>query len=94
MTIARRWYEDVLTGHDLSVREELLLPAGQHDSPPLSMAPPFSEHGGVAPMNPSYTNHFEVDPASGGYAVICFVADPETGAPHFAPGMAAGITVA
>jgi predicted ester cyclase len=32
---ARRWYEEVLTGHDLTVLDELLLPAGQHASPPF-----------------------------------------------------------
>jgi hypothetical protein len=33
--LARRWYEEVLTGHDLSVLDDLLLPAGQHASPPF-----------------------------------------------------------
>jgi predicted ester cyclase len=32
--VARRWYEDVLSGHDLTVLDEILLPDGQHESPP------------------------------------------------------------
>ncbi|HYI25651.1 MAG TPA: hypothetical protein VD767_09595 [Thermomicrobiales bacterium] len=64
-------------------------------TPAAEMAgPPFTENGGVAPMSPGYTNYFEADLVAGEYAVICFVPDPETGAPHFALGMIAGISVA
>lgn len=31
--LARRWYDDALTGHDPSVLDDLLLPVGQHASP-------------------------------------------------------------
>ncbi len=30
--VARRWYEEALTGHDASVLDEILLPEGQHTS--------------------------------------------------------------
>jgi hypothetical protein len=38
-------------------------------------------------MNPGYTNWAVLDFAPADYVAICFVPDPETGAPHFALGM-------
>ncbi len=55
---------------------------------------PFTELGGVAPMNPGYTNYLELDLVPAEYGLVCFVPDPETGAPHVALGMIAGFTVA
>lgn len=49
--------------------------------------PPFAMLGGVAPMNPGFTNFLELDLTPGGYVAICFVPDTETGAPHAALGM-------
>jgi hypothetical protein len=62
--------------------------AGAEASPAaIEMAPPFQAVGGVAPMNPGYTNWAVLDFAPADYVAICFVPDPETGAPHFALGM-------
>jgi hypothetical protein len=59
----------------------------------IEMAPPFKAIGGVAPMNPEYTNWAVLDLAPGEYVAICFVPDPATGAPHFALGMIMPFTV-
>lgn len=72
-------------------------PVVDESTPMAEMAmagPPFTMIGGVAPMSPGFTNYPEFDLAAGEYALICFVPDPETGAPHFALGMMAGFTVA
>jgi hypothetical protein len=62
--------------------------AGAEASPAaMEMAPPFQAVGGVAPMHPSYANWAVLDLQPGEYVAICFVPDPETGAPHFALGM-------
>lgn len=54
----------------------------------MAMAePPITLIGGVAPMSPGFTNWAVLDLAPGDYTAICFVPDPETGAPHFALGM-------
>ena len=66
-----------------------------HASPEAAMmAPPFTNVGGVAPMNPGHTNYAPFEFAAGEYFAICFVPDPETGAPHAALGMIMGFTVA
>ena len=49
--------------------------------------PPFAVIGGVAPMNPGETNYLPLELVAGEYVAICFVPDPETGAPHAALGM-------
>ncbi len=56
--------------------------------------PPFAMIGGVAPMNPGQTNFLPLDLAAGDYVAICFVPDPETGAPHAALGMVMPFVVA
>ncbi len=66
-----------------------------HASPEAAMmAPPFTSVGGVAPMSTGYTNYVPFDFAPGEYFAICFVPDPESGAPHAALGMIMGFTVA
>ncbi|MDQ3657429.1 MAG: hypothetical protein M3457_20430 [Chloroflexota bacterium] len=66
-----------------------------HASPEAAMmAPPFTNVGGVAPMNPGYTNYAPFEFAAGEYFAVCFVPDPESGASHAALGMIMGFTVA
>lgn len=70
--------------------------AGTEASPEAGMMagpPSFQAIGGVAPMNPGYANWavLDLDPAE--YVAICFVPDPETGAPHFVLGMIMPFTV-
>ncbi|MEJ7901370.1 MAG: hypothetical protein WKF63_05950, partial [Thermomicrobiales bacterium] len=66
-----------------------------HASPEAAMmAPPFTNIGGVAPMSPGYTNYVPLEFTPGEYFAICFVPDPESGAPHAALGMIIGFTVA
>ncbi len=55
--------------------------------------PPFALIGGIAPMNPGYTNWAVLDLEAGDYFLICFVPDPATGAPHAALGMIMPFTV-
>lgn len=55
--------------------------------------PPITLIGGVAPMNPDYTNWAILELEAGDYFAICFVPDPATGAPHFALGMLMPFTV-
>jgi uncharacterized cupredoxin-like copper-binding protein len=55
--------------------------------PQAAGPPPFEVIGGVAPMNPGFTNYLPLDLVAGEYVAICFVPDPETGAPHAALGM-------
>jgi hypothetical protein len=70
------------------------MPEMDHASPAAEMAPPVTEAGGIAPMSPGFTNYVELDLQAGDHVAICFVPDPETGAPHFALGMVMPFTVA
>lgn len=56
--------------------------------------PPFANIGGVAPMNPGFTNFLPLELTAGEYVAICFVPDTETGAPHAALGMVMPFVVA
>lgn len=55
--------------------------------------PPGLALGGFQAIDPGGRGTFTVDFAPGNYALICFVGDPETGAPHFALGMLEEFTV-
>jgi hypothetical protein len=55
--------------------------------------PPFTGVGGVAAISANSKANFEADLTAGNYALICFVPDPATGAPHVALGMIAPLTV-
>lgn len=68
--------------------------ASPEASPQAGGPPPFTAVAGAAPMNPSATNYVELDLEAGEYFAICFIPDPETGAPHFALGMIMPFTVA
>ncbi len=71
-------------------------PGAAPASPAAAMSgpPPFFVIGGVAPMNPGYTNWAVLELEAGEYVAICFVPDPESGLPHFALGMIMPFTVA
>lgn len=56
--------------------------------------PPITNIGGVAPMNPGFTNFLPLELTAGEYVAICFVPDTETGAPHAALGMVMPFIVA
>lgn len=58
----------------------------------MPMGPPYELIGGVAPISPGETNYAVLDLAAGNYIAICFIADAETGVPHFAMGMITGFT--
>ena len=68
----------------LFLDESAELPAGP---------PPFKSAGGVAGLANGMKSWAEVDLDAGNYALICFVPDATTGAPHAALGMLKGITV-
>jgi hypothetical protein len=55
--------------------------------------PPFAIIAGAAPMSPGQTNWLVLDLEAGEHFAICFLPDPDTGAPHFAPGMIMPFTV-
>jgi plastocyanin len=58
-----------------------------------SVPPPFTGAGGVAGISPNLSVTMEVDVEAGEYALICFVPDTASGAPHAALGMIGGLTV-
>jgi uncharacterized cupredoxin-like copper-binding protein len=88
------------TFDDLQAALQGMAPApatpGTAPASPVALAgpPPFFSIGGVAPMNPGYTNWAVLDLEPADYVAICFVPDPETGLPHFALGMIMPFTVA
>jgi hypothetical protein len=55
--------------------------------------PPFAIIAGAAPMSPGQTNWLVLDLEAGEHFAICFLPDPDTGAPHFALGMIMPFTV-
>jgi hypothetical protein len=90
------------TADDLQAALQAMDPAAAATTPgaapasPAAMTgpPPFFAIGGVAPMNPGYTNWAVLDLEPADYVAICFVPDPESGLPHFALGMIMPFTVA
>jgi hypothetical protein len=90
------------TADDLQAALQAIDPAAAAATPgaapasPAAMTgpPPFFAIGGVAPMNPGYTNWAVLDLEAGDYVAICFVPDPATGMPHFALGMIMPFSVA
>ena len=60
---------------------------------PSSGPPPWTSAGGIAGIAADGTATMEVDVEAGEYALICFVPDPASGAPHAALGMVGGLTV-
>ncbi len=62
-------------------------------SPNATGPPPGTFVGGTTSMAAGHVNYFMAELKAGRYALICFVEDPETGAPHFALGMGREITV-
>lgn len=61
------------------------------DAPPGP--PPGMPVGGLAPMAPGQKAYFQTELTPGNYAALCFLMDPESGAPHFALGMSEEFTV-
>jgi len=55
--------------------------------------PPFEPAGGITGMSPGTSAAVDLDLAAGKYAFLCFFTDPASGAPHFANGMQAEVTV-
>jgi len=70
-------------------------PMDHAEASPAAMGPPpVMAVGGVAPMNPGFTNYAQFEFTPGEYFMICFVPDQATGAPHAALGMIMPFTVA
>ena len=55
------------------------------DAPPGP--PPGEALDGLQVVTSGVTGSFNIDSTAGNYALVCFVEDPNTGAPHFALGM-------
>jgi hypothetical protein len=55
--------------------------------------PPFSSAGGLGPIAAGTSGYTTLDLEAGTYALLCFVPDPDSGAPHFALGMVDSFTV-
>ncbi|HYZ93319.1 MAG TPA: hypothetical protein VFA34_13170, partial [Actinomycetota bacterium] len=49
--------------------------------------PPWTTGGGIAGVEPGGSGTFDADLAPGTYFAMCFFADPQKKAPHFALGM-------
>lgn len=63
------------------------------EPPPEGAAPPFEIVGADVPMSVGKTGYVTTDLTPGTYVMLCFVTDPESGAPHAALGMTKEITV-
>ncbi len=59
----------------------------------LQGPPPFAFTGQVAVMSPGESGVTTLDLEAGTYALLCFVTDPDTEAPHFALDMAQALVV-
>ena len=55
--------------------------------------PPGQDRGGVQEVKSGGDSVFTTDFTPGNYALVCFVEEPNTGAPHFALGMIHEFTV-
>jgi uncharacterized cupredoxin-like copper-binding protein len=55
--------------------------------------PPFSSAGGLGAIAPGTSGYTTLNLDAGTYALLCFVPDPDSGAPHFALGMVDSFTV-
>lgn len=55
--------------------------------------PPFSSAGGLGAIAPDTAGYTTLNLAAGTYALLCFVPDPDSGAPHFTLGMVDSFTV-
>jgi hypothetical protein len=55
--------------------------------------PPITPAGGVTLVMPGEQSTFDLALDPGSYAILCFVPDTETGAPHFLLGMAAQVDI-
>lgn len=62
-------------------------------APPGTTPPVYVHLGGIVGILPGERNFVSVDLESGNYALYCFLADPASGAPHFALGMIQEFTV-
>jgi hypothetical protein len=60
---------------------------------PPAGPPPIVPAGGVALVSPGTSTTFDLALAPGSYAVLCFIPDVETGAPHLALGMATQVDI-
>ncbi len=61
--------------------------------PPDAGPPPFALIGAAVTMSTGESALTPVDLEAGNYAMICFVGDPDSGAPHFILGMVDSFTV-
>jgi hypothetical protein len=55
--------------------------------------PPFSQIGGMNGLDAGLHGYVQADLAPGNYLALCFIPDPNTGAPHFALGMTKSFSV-
>lgn len=78
-------------GFTIEGLQEMLM--SEEPPPPDAGPPPFEVIGVAVAMSSGESALTTVDLAAGSYALVCFVADPETGAPHFALGMLDSFTV-
>jgi hypothetical protein len=82
---------DSMPGMDMGTPDHSM--AGMEMGTPAPAAAPFVMVSGVAPIFPKEVNWLKVDFAPGNYLAVCYVPDPESGAPHFALGMAMPFSV-
>ena len=76
----------------MTVEEFLAILTAEGDEAAPAGPPPFAPVGGAQAVLPGDTTLAKLDLEAGNYALICFVPNAE-GAPHFALGMVAALTV-
>lgn len=73
--------------------DELTAAMASEEPPPADAPPPFTIVGADVGMSVGEHGYVSADLSAGTYALLCFVTDPDTGAPHFALGMVRELTV-
>ncbi len=76
--------------HGNATTDELVMAFGPNATGP----PPGEPLGGVSAIGPGDMAYFDAALTPGRYTFVCFVADPESGAPHFVFGMKHEFSVA
>jgi uncharacterized cupredoxin-like copper-binding protein len=77
-------YQDVI---------DIILAEPDPEAPPPEGPPPFAFAGLMAVLSDGESGFTTIDLSAGTYALLCFVTDPDSGAPHAALGMAQELTV-
>ena len=73
--------------------DDLRAMLASEDETPPSGPSPVVEAGGLGAIMAGQKGYVDLDLTSGNYVFVCFLPDPNSGAPHAALGMVKGVTV-